>query len=136
MANDSVSVQAPAFYPNAFAKLHSFLEGGSRPVTGTFKWNASEQTVAEVTEFLTSAHGYGLTEPDLTLGIDGAVSVVWHTGGGTGDWYISADFSHAAYIYAISQVPGKDVAGLMKCGHSKSNEICADLVEYVKQAYH
>jgi hypothetical protein len=126
---------APTFYPQAFEKLRQFQTESTSSQSGSFKWRVSDETVAEVTEFLISANDHGLIEPQLAKKIDGDVAVFWDTGGGTGDWYISADFSNKAYIYAISQVPGQGVPGLIKCGHSKTNEICAVMVECVKLAY-
>lgn len=121
----------PAFYLRAFEQLRKFQVESTCPKTGNFPWCARPSTVVEVTEFLTSAHAHDLVEPTLTLGIDGAVSVIWHEKA----WWISADFSNAAYIYAISRVPGNGHPGVIKAGHSPTNVICDVMIDYVRQVY-
>jgi hypothetical protein len=121
----------PEFYPQAFEQLRQFQIESKCPRTGSFQWCASPATVADVTEFLTSAHQHSLVEPTLSMGIDGAVMVIWHQK----EWWINADFNNAAYLYAITRTPDATHKGLLKAGHSKTNGICDVLVEYVKQVY-
>lgn len=122
--------EQPTFYLTAFEQLASFQREIISPA-GVLVWRPSEKTVGEVTEFLQSAYAHDLAEPSLKLGIDGSISVIWFEKA----WYISADFSNAAYIYAISRVPDKNHPGVLKCGHSKTNDVCPLMVEYVKLVY-
>lgn len=113
-------------YPETMQRLSSFLyevEGWD----GANGKRASIPTYNDVKELLTCALLNDLREPDVVLGIDGTIGVVWSNS----DWYIAHDFSGSGR-YIVVAMNNKRVAA---SGASRVSEFLADVLLILKKNF-
>lgn len=113
-------------YPTTTQRLCSFIQE-VQGWDGADGKPASIRTFNDVKELLTCALLHDLSEPDVVLGIDGTIGVVWSNS----DWYIAHDFSGSGRYIVVAMNKRRVAAS----GAAKVSEFKADVLSILKQNF-